>query len=82
MHRSGIKNAVHDFIARYLGESDFDGETSFTSLGLDYKDIEELVFRLEDQYGLTALTGQEDMLFSRITTPNQLTLFLQDLAEL
>ncbi|UVJ45310.1 acyl carrier protein [Pseudomonas sp. LS1212] len=81
MNRSRISKTVHDFIATYLGDDhEFDDDVSLQALGLDKKDIEELIFRLEDELGLTAITFQEDELLKRAVTANDLCRFLQQIS--
>jgi len=45
-------------------------------LGLDKGDIEELIFHLEDQLGLTAFTAEEDQMLKTARTANDLRRFL------
>lgn len=81
MNRSRISKTVHDLIANYLGDDhEFDDDVSLQALGLDKKDIEELIFRLEDELGLTAITSQEDELLKRAVTANDLSRFLQQIS--
>jgi acyl carrier protein len=49
---------------------------SLAQLGLDKEDIEELIFRLEDQLGLTAFTAEEDQMLKTARTANDLSRFL------
>ncbi|WP_166359815.1 acyl carrier protein [Pseudomonas akapageensis] len=81
MNRSHVSKTVHDFIACYLGNAlPFDDDVSLQALGLDRSDIEELVFRLEDEFGLTASTREEDQLLDSAVTANDLSRFLQQLS--
>jgi acyl carrier protein len=57
-------------------QDDFDDNTNLMQLGLDKEDIEELIFRLEDQLGLTAFTAEEDRILKTARTANDLTRFL------
>lgn len=57
------------------------GRTSTTTsvlaqLGLDKEDIEELIFHLEDELGLTAFTAEEDRMLKTARTANDLSRFL------
>ena len=45
-------------------------------MGLDKEDIEELVFHLEDELGLTAFTAEEDHMLKTARTANDLSRFL------
>ncbi|CAI8793162.1 Acyl carrier protein [Pseudomonas sp. IT-P253] len=77
MKRAAVRAAVHRFISRLLeSQDDFDDNTSLAQLGLDKEDIEELIFHLEDQLGLTAFTAEEDQMLKTATTANDLSRFL------
>ncbi|MOA60164.1 hypothetical protein D3C78_1849770 [compost metagenome] len=49
------------------------------SLGLDKADIEELIFHLEDELGLTAFTVEEDRMLKTARTANDLSRFLMEI---
>ncbi|MNF80329.1 hypothetical protein D3C84_625710 [compost metagenome] len=49
------------------------------SLGLDKADIEELIFHLEDELGLTAFTAEEDRILKTARTANDLSRFLMEI---
>jgi acyl carrier protein len=49
---------------------------SLAQLGLDKEDIEELIYHLEDQLGLTAFTAEEDQMLKTARTANDLSRFL------
>jgi acyl carrier protein len=77
MTRDAVRTAVHRFISRLLeGRDHFDDNTRLVQLGLDKEDIEELIFRLEDQLGLTASTAEEDRMLKTATTVDDLSRFL------
>ncbi|KNH43492.1 MULTISPECIES: phosphopantetheine-containing protein [Pseudomonas] len=77
MTRDAVRTAVHRFISRLLeGRDDFDDNTPLVQLGLDKEDIEELIFHLEDQLGLTASTAEEDRMLKTATTVDDLSRFL------
>jgi acyl carrier protein len=77
MKRAAVRAAVHRFISRLLeSQDDFDDNTSLAQLGLDKEDIEELIFHLEDELGLTAFTAEEDQMLKTTTTANDLSRFL------
>ncbi|WLI14011.1 MULTISPECIES: acyl carrier protein [Pseudomonas] len=77
MTRDAVRTAVHHFISRLLeGRDDFDDNTHLVQLGLDREDIEELIFHLEDQLGLTASTAEEDRMLKTATTVDDLSRFL------
>ncbi|PQP06646.1 phosphopantetheine-containing protein [Pseudomonas frederiksbergensis] len=77
MKRAAVRAAVHRLISRLLeNQNDFDDNTSLAQLGLDKEDIEELIFRLEDQLGLTAFTAEEDRMLKTARTANDLIRFL------
>jgi acyl carrier protein len=77
MTRAAVRAAVHRRIRRLLeNQDDFDDNTNLMQLGLDKEDIEELIFRLEDQLGLTAFTAEEDRMLKTARTANDLTRFL------
>lgn len=77
MKRAAIRAAVHQFISRLLEDrDDFDDEASLLALGLDKADIEDLIFHLEDELGLTAFTAEEDRMLKSAKTANDLSRFL------
>lgn len=81
MKRAEVRQVVHDFISRQLdGNRDFADDVSLQALGLDKQDIEELIFHLEDQFGLTAFTHEEDQLLKTASSANDLSRFLQQIA--
>ncbi|MGE8181749.1 acyl carrier protein [Pseudomonas mandelii] len=80
MKRAAVRAAVHRFISRLLeGQNDFDDNASLAQLGLDKQDIEELIFHLEDELGLTAFTAEEDRMLKDARTANDLSLFLVEI---
>ncbi len=82
MNRSLVRRTVHDFIADFLGDANpFDDDDSLQALGLDKSDIEELIFRLEDELGVTAFTYEEDQLLKGAVTANDLSEFLQHISQ-
>jgi acyl carrier protein len=82
MTRDAVRTAVHRFISRLLGgRDDFDDSTRLVQLGLDKNDIEELIFRLEDQLGLTASTAEEDRMLKTATTVDDLSRFLIEIGQ-
>lgn len=81
MKRAEVRQVVHDFISRQLdGHRDFADDVSLQALGLDKQDIEDLIFHLEDQFGLTAFTHEEDQLLKTVSSANDLSRFLQQIA--
>jgi acyl carrier protein len=81
MKRAEVRQVVHDFISRQLdGNRDFADDVSLQALGLDKQDIEDLIFHLEDQFGLTAFTHEEDQLLKTASSANDLSRFLQQIA--
>ncbi|MDR8365481.1 acyl carrier protein [Pseudomonas sp. JL3] len=77
MTRAAVRTAVHRFISRLLeNQEDFDDNTRLVQLGLDEEDIEDLIFHLEDQLGLTAFTAEEDRMLRTATTVDDLSRFL------
>jgi acyl carrier protein len=48
-------------------------------LGLDKEDIEELIFHLEDELGLTAFTAEEDLMLKTARMANDLSRFLMEI---
>ena len=77
MKRAAVRAAVHRFISRLLeSQDDFDDNASLAQLGLDKTDIEELIFHLEDELGLTAFTAEEDLMLKTARTANDLSRFL------
>jgi acyl carrier protein len=77
MKRAAVRAAVHRFISRLLdSQDDFDDNTSLAQLGLDKEDIEELIFHLEDELGLTAFTAEEDQMLKHARTAKDLSRFL------
>ncbi|WP_130908027.1 acyl carrier protein [Pseudomonas sp. Sample_16] len=77
MNKAAVRAAVHQFISRLLeGRDDFDDNASLAQLGLDKADIEDLIFHLEDKFGLTAFTAEEDTMLKTARTANDLSRFL------
>ncbi|MVV47332.1 acyl carrier protein [Pseudomonas sp. PB120] len=77
MKRAAIRAAVHRYISRLLeGQDDFDDNASLQDLGLDKADIEDLIFHLEDELGVTAFTAEEDRMLKTARTANDLSRFL------
>jgi acyl carrier protein len=77
MNKATVRAAVHQFISRLLeGRDDFDDNASLAQLGLDKADIEDLIFHLEDELGLTAFTAEEDTMLKNARTANDLSRFL------
>ncbi|MHC8321741.1 acyl carrier protein [Pseudomonas sp. GB2N2] len=80
MRRAAVRAAVHQFISRLLEcQDDFDDDASLAELGLDKTDIEDLIFHLEDEMGLTAFTAEEDRMLRRARTANDLSRFLLEI---
>jgi acyl carrier protein len=81
MKKAAVRAAVHHFISRLLeGRDDFDDNASLAQLGLDKTDIEELIFHLEDEFGLTAFTAEEDRLLKTARTAQDLSRFLLEIS--
>ena len=77
MKKTAVRAAVHRFISRLLdNQQDFADNASLRDLGLDKEDIEELIFHLEDELGLTAFTAEEDQMLKTARTANDLSRFL------
>ncbi|WP_213937180.1 acyl carrier protein [Pseudomonas sp. dw_612] len=77
MKRAAVRAAVHCFISRLLErQDDFDDSTNLAQMGLDNEDIEELIFHLEDELGLTAFTAEEDRMLKDARTAEDLSRFL------
>lgn len=82
MKRAVVRCAVHCFISRLLErQDDFDDDASLVELGLDKADIEDLIFHLEDELGLTAFTAEEDRMLKTARTANDLSRFLMEIAQ-
>ncbi|EPA99162.1 phosphopantetheine-containing protein [Pseudomonas sp. G5(2012)] len=80
MKKAAVRAAVHQFISRLLeGQVDFDDNASLAQLGLDKADIEDLIFHLEDELGLTAFTAEEDQMLKTARTANDLSRFLMEI---
>jgi len=80
MKKAAVRAAVHRFISRLLeGQDDFDDNASLAQLGLDKADIEDLIFHLEDELGLTAFTAEEDRILKTARTANDLSRFLMEI---
>ncbi|MDB5993246.1 MAG: phosphopantetheine-containing protein [Pseudomonas sp.] len=80
MRRAAVRAAVHQFISRLLErQDDFDDNASLAELGLDKADIEDLIFHLEDEMGLTAFTAEEDRMLRSARTANDLSRFLLEI---
>ena len=81
MRRVDIRKRVHDFISQRLDDHPlFDDDQTLQGLGLDKQDIEDLMFRLEDEFELTAFTEEEDRLLKEAVTVNDLSRFLARIA--
>lgn len=80
MNRAAVRAAVHRFILRLLENREFDDDTSLAQLGLEKADIEDLIFHLEDEFGLTAFTAEEDRMLRRAKTANDLSRFLMEIS--
>ncbi|MCU0120575.1 acyl carrier protein [Pseudomonas sp. B2M1-30] len=79
MRRAAVRAAVHRFIQRLLDGREFDDSTSLAQLGLEKADIEDLIFHLEDEFGLTAFTAEEDRMLKTARTANDLSRFLLEI---
>ena len=80
MKRAAVRRAVHQFISRLLeGRADFNDDANLLELGLDKADIEDLIFHLEDELGLTAFTAEEDRMLRTARTANDLSRFLLEI---
>ncbi|MFL1525594.1 acyl carrier protein [Pseudomonas sp. O230] len=80
MKRAAVRAAVHQYISRLLErQDDFDDNASLAELGLDKADIEDLMFHLEDELGLTAFTAEEDRMLRSARTANDLSRFLMEI---
>jgi len=78
MRRTHIRKSVHDVVSQRLdAPRAFADDQTLQTLGLDKQDIEELMFRLEDEFDLTAFTEEEDRLLKEAVTVNDLSRFLQ-----
>ncbi|EJM74569.1 hypothetical protein [Pseudomonas sp. GM55] len=80
MKKAAVRSVVHRYISRLLeSRDDFDDNASLTQLGLDKEDIEELIFHLEDELGVTAFTAEEDRMLKSARTANDLSRFLLEI---
>ena len=80
MKKNDVRAVVHRFISRMLeGRDGFDDNASLAQLGLDKADIEDLIFHLEDELGLTAFTAEEDRMLKTARTANDLSRFLMEI---
>jgi acyl carrier protein len=79
MKRAAVRAAVHRFIRRLLENRDFNEHTSLVQLGLEKADIEDLIFHLEDEFGLTAFTAEEDRMLKTAKTADDLSRFLLEI---
>jgi acyl carrier protein len=80
MNKAAVRSVVHRYISRLLeSRDDFDDNASLTQLGLDKEDIEELIFHLEDELGVTAFTAEEDRMLKSARTANDLSRFLLEI---
>ncbi|POF43207.1 phosphopantetheine-containing protein [Pseudomonas laurylsulfativorans] len=78
--KDDVRAVVHRFISRLLeGQDGFDDNASLAQLGLDKEDIEELIFHLEDELGVTAFTAEEDRMLKSARTANDLSQFLLEI---
>jgi acyl carrier protein len=80
MKKDNVHAVVHRFVSRMLeGRDGFDDNASLAQLGLDKEDIEELIFHLEDELGVTAFTAEEDRMLKTARTANDLSRFLLEI---
>ncbi|MEJ5058167.1 MULTISPECIES: acyl carrier protein [unclassified Pseudomonas] len=80
MKKAAVRAAVHHYISRLLeGQDDFDDNASLAQLGLDKADIEDLIFHLEDEFGVTAFTAEEDRMLKTARTAHDLSRFLLEI---
>ena len=80
MKKAAVRAVVHRYISRLLeNRDDFDDNASLAQLGLDKEDIEELIFHLEDELGVTAFTAEEDRMLKSARTANDLSRFLLEI---
>lgn len=80
MKRTAVRAAVHQYIGRLLElQDDFDDNASLAELGLDKADIEDLIFHLEDELGVTAFTAEEDRMLRNARSANDLSRFLMEI---
>ncbi|MFS2200909.1 acyl carrier protein [Pseudomonas sp. Pseusp3] len=80
MKKAAVRAVVHRYISRLLeSRDDFDDNASLAQLGLDKEDIEELIFHLEDELGVTAFTAEEDRILKSARTANDLSRFLLEI---
>ena len=79
MRRAAVRAAVHRFIRRLLENRDFNEHSSLVQLGLEKADIEDLIFHLEDEFGLTAFTAEEDRMLKTAKTADDLSRFLLEI---
>jgi len=71
---------VHQLISRLLdGRQDFADDAELAQLGLDKAEIEDLIFHLEDELGLTAFTAEEDQMLRKARTVKDLSRFLMEI---
>ena len=81
MKRAAVRLTVRQFISRVLdGRDDFSDDASLAQLGLDKADIEDLIFHLEDEFGLTAFTAEEDRMLKTARTASDLSRFLLEIS--
>lgn len=82
MKRAEVRQTVHDFISRLLESNErFADDANLRTLGLDKQDIEDLIFHLEDEFGLTAFTHEEDQMLKAANSANDLSRFLLRIAQ-
>ena len=80
MNRAAVRAVVHRYISRLLeNQQDFDDNANLAQLGLDKEDIEELIFHLEDELGVTAFTAEEDRMLKNARTANDFSQFLMEI---
>ncbi|MCU1774055.1 acyl carrier protein [Pseudomonas sp. 13B_3.2_Bac1] len=79
MRRTAVRAAVHRYIKRLLDSREFNDDTRLVQLGLEKADIEDLIFHLEDEFGLTAFTAEEDHMLKTAKTANDLSRFLLEI---
>ncbi|WP_409301967.1 acyl carrier protein [Pseudomonas sp. KCJK8993] len=81
MNRSEARRAVHALIRCWLGERTcLDDSSELRALGLERDDLEELLWRLEDRFGLCVPTGEEQHALRELRCVHELIEWLLEMS--
>lgn len=76
MGRTEIALAAGGLLGKWLGHTDFQSTSSLRALGLGRDDLQEILFRLEDEFDLTIPPAVHDRFLNTATSVDSLIDFL------